>query len=172
MEGNLANAITCAGKLNKGDLCDLLAYVQSRVTRLTGQGTMAKPGGRQNGAKRQKPKAKDAKKKQKVSVYKDIPEYRTFKANEKMLKTFLFSRTNVDERKLSFWTSTAVLTKPGVISDFLESRQCWFRVKSTLQSSIDTAAGDGSSSPVTASASGGAGDGVEEGKADRSGIRA
>jgi hypothetical protein len=89
-----------------------------------------------------------------------------------MLKTFLFSRTNVDERKLSFWTSTAVLTKPGVISDFLESRQCWFRVKSTLQSSIDTAAGDGSSSPVTASASGGAGDGVEEGKADRGGIRA
>jgi hypothetical protein len=167
MEGNLANAISCAGKLNKGDLCDLLAFVQSRVTRLTGQkGTHGSSlGGRLDGAPRQRPKAKEAKKKQRESVYKDIPEYKNFKATEKTLKTFLKTRTNVDEQKLSFWVSTAVSTKPGVISDFLEARQCWFRVKHTVTSASDPAAGGGSSPPATSTGSAGGGGGsLEESK--------
>lgn len=81
----------------------------------------------------------------KVSMYRDIPEYKEFKASEKALHSYLKGQEG-DEKLLSHWVkkqseimalsdvdrANLLTSIPPVVAGFIEARNCWFRTKGNL----------------------------------------
>lgn len=81
----------------------------------------------------------------KVSEYRDIPEYREFKASEKALHSYLKGQEG-EKKMLSHWVNKQseiqrlsgaekedlMASIPLVVAGFVEARNCWFRKKGNL----------------------------------------
>lgn len=141
MTTSMSKVIDLLPELTPSELAQLSALLSVRLAAAPKFIGPSKNKAGPSGSKTKKKKEKE-KSAPKVSEYRDIPEYKEFKASEKALHSYLKGQEG-EKRLLSHYVGKmsefALLTQrqrlnirtgvPQVVAGFLEARDCWFRTK-------------------------------------------